>query len=541
LRVARAAFLAAFAVIAFRLVDLSVLQRGDEARLAERGSGVALPVGRGDIVDRNGVLLATSLDTASLYADPRKVLDPQRAAARLAGVLPNLDVAALAKQLAGERSFVWVRRNLTPREKYRVNALGIPGLDFLREEKRVYPHGHLLAHVLGFTDIDGRGIAGVEKSFDDVLRDQQEPLVLSVDLRLQHLLYEELSRAVDTFQAVGGAGVILDARTAEVMALVSLPDFDPNALDALTPEARFNRATLGVYEMGSTFKLFTAAMALDTGTVSIDSGYDATKPLRVSRFTIRDYHPQRRWLSVPEIILYSSNIGAAKMGRDVGPARQEAFLDSIGMLRALPLELPEVGTPMVPHPWREINAMTIAFGHGLATTPLHLVNGVAALINGGVLRAPTLLKREGEAGAIVGDQVISPQTSELMRQLMHMVVERGTGRKAQVDGYAIGGKTGTAEKNQNGKYQRRALLSSFVGAFPIDAPRYVVLTMLDEPKGNKATHGYATGGWVAAPTVGNVIRRMAPLVGLKPMEDDRLQPRNDLLVKVSHGKRGASY
>ena len=313
--------------------------------------------------------------------------------------------------------------------------------------------------------------------------------------------------------------MVLDVATGEVVAMVSLPDFDPNE-PVLDPDddARFNRVTKGVYEMGSTMKLFTVAMALDTGTTTLTGGYDASRPLRISRFTISDYHAKNRWLSTPEILVYSSNIGAALMAVDVGTTLQRQYLQRLGLLQKSTIELPEVGAPLVPNPWREINTMTVAFGHGLAITPLNLVNGVAALVNGGSLRPATLLYDPD--GAVEGKPVLSSKTSKQMRDLMRQVVLHGTGTKADVPGYKVGGKTGTAEKLVSGHYLQNARISSFVGAFPIDAPRYVVLAMLDEPKGNRSTANYATGGWVAAPVVARLVRRMAPLLGIPPVPDD---------------------
>ncbi|MFQ5939754.1 MAG: peptidoglycan D,D-transpeptidase FtsI family protein, partial [Alphaproteobacteria bacterium] len=385
--------------------------------------------------------------------------------------------------------------------------------------RRVYPQGRLVAHVVGFTDIDGHGLAGMERTFEAELRQAAVgPLALAIDMRFQQVLREELARSMAEFQAVGAAGVVLDARSGEVLAMVSLPDFDPHR-PPNEPEARFNRASLGVYEMGSVFKVFTTAIALDSGVVRLTDGYDATRPIRVQRYLIRDFHPKKRWLTVPEIFVYSSNIGAAKMALDVGTDRQRAFLGKLGLLQPSALELLEVASPIVPFPWREINTMTIGFGHGLAVSPVQLAAAFAAIVNGGIMRPPTLLARENRPPP-AGRRVISPKTSAWMRQLLRLVVTHGTGRKAAAAGYLVGGKTGTGEKAGPGGYRRRALLSSFAAAFPIHAPRYVVLAMLDEPKGTPETFGYATGGWTAAPTAGRIIARLGPLAGIRPLDDD---------------------
>lgn len=507
-------FVLAFLVVIGRLVDLVAFDsRSGFAPIAQMP---APSVVRGDIVDRNGVLLASSLPTASLYADPKEIIDARAATTALMTVFPNLDRQALLGKLSSEKRFVWIQRNLTPEEQYAVNRLGIPGLAFRTERRRVYPHGRLASHVLGATDPDEAGTAGIEKSFDGMLSNG-ERLRLSLDIRVQHIVRQELVAAIERFRAIGGAGLVLDVASGEVIAMVSFPDFDPNVPGDSNEDARFNSVTKGAFEMGSVFKLFTAAMALDTGVTTLDGGYDASKPLRVARHTISDFHPQRRWLSVPEILLRSSNIGAALMAVDVGSDAQRTYLDRFGLFSPSTIELPEIGAPRLPPNWGEVYSMTVAFGHGIAVTPLQLASGVAAIVNGGVLVPPTLLRRDPGA-ALDGRRVISQQTSRQMRSMMRLVVEHGTGSKADVAGYEVGGKTGTAEKEVGGRYDRDKRRSSFIGAFPMDAPRYLIFAMLDEPKGNASTYNYATGGWVAAPLVGTVIKRMAPLLKMRPDE-----------------------
>lgn len=530
-----------FAAIAGRVVELSALRDHNEPTVPTAAADAALQTGRADIIDRNGMLVATSLRTPSLYADPSEVLDANRAARRLTTVLTDLPVAEIEAKLRANRRFVWLKRSLTPHEQYKVNALGIPGLHFMDEWKRIYPQSSLMAHVVGFTDIDDRGISGIERSFDEVLRDGREPLRLSVDLRIQHIVRQELARQIGLFEAIGGTGIVLDVNTGETVAMVSLPDFDPNVAGEMSPDQRFNRATLGVYEMGSTFKIFNTAMALDAGTVTLRDGYDATKPIRIARFTINDFHGEHRWLSVPEIFKYSSNIGSVKMAMDVGTERQQAFMARMGMLKPMSLELPERGYPLVPSPWRPINTMTISFGHGLSVSPMHLASGVATVVNGGIKRPTTLLKTTGR---VLGEEVLKPATSKAMRQLMRLVVVDGTGRNADAKGYLVGGKTGTAEKVGGSRgYARKSLLSSFVAAFPVNDPKYVVLIMVDEPKGQKFSNGYATGGWVAAPAVKRIVERAAPLLGVAPIIMDPPDIRRDLLVDLpdTGGKRLASF
>lgn len=520
-------FSLAFLLVAGRLVELTVLRGATEPAIA-RGINPDLIaktslMERQPIVDRNGNILATNLKIASLYADPRKVLNAQRAATQLAQALPELSAGEVQAKLNSEKSFVWLKRGLTPREQYEVNRLGIPGLYFHSEQRRVYPQGPLAVHVLGYTDIDGKGISGIEQYFDEQLRDPSrtgDPLELSIDVRVQHIVRDEVAKTVEFFNAIGGGGIVLDIHTGEVLSLVSLPDFDPAAPGTATKESLFNRITLGVYEMGSTMKTLNTAMALDYGTVKLSSGYDASHPIQISRFRIRDDHPKNRWLSVPEIFMYSSNIGSAKMAVDVGPERQREFMARLGMLSKPTIELPEIGAPLVPRNWKTVETMTISFGHGLSVTPLQLASATAAMINGGVLHPPTLVKRPPGLPA-PGRQVIRRDVSDIMRKLMLLVVEDGTGKKAGVDGYLVGGKTGSSEKvNERGGYNRKANFNTFVAGFPMHNPRYIVQVMVDEPKGNKSTYGFATAGWTAAPAAGRIISRIAPLLGVPPVDEN---------------------
>ena len=531
----------AFAVVGIRLVDVALLQAAVEPRAVYAPKPATLQFARADIVDRNGVLLATSLPTASLYANPRQVQDPAYTADQLVSVLPDLNRELLTKRLSSKRGFIWLKRDLTPRQHWDVIRLGLPGVDFRREETRIYPQGRLVSHVLGFVDVDEKGIAGVERQFEIDLRDRAEPLALSIDMRMQHALCGELAAAKDKYSAKGAAGLILDARTSEVMAMCSLPDFDPNGSKAGKESSRFNRVAQGVYELGSAFKIFTTAMALESGVARLDDRYDATKPLKISRFTIRDYHAKSRWLSVSEIFMYSSNIGSARLAMEVGGKSQQDFLGRIGLLSPSEVELPEVGSPLVPDVWRQVSTMTIGFGHGIAVSPLQMAAGVAAMVNGGEFRQPSLIKRV--PGRVPdGVRVVSERTSKKIRKLMRLVVEEGTGSRAEAPGYLVGGKTGTAEKSGAEGYRRRALLSSFIGAFPTDEPRYVVFALLDEPTGTKKTHGYATGGWVAAPIVGRVVQKIGPIAGIRPYDPELPPIRRDLAINRTPGTRTlASY
>jgi cell division protein FtsI (penicillin-binding protein 3) len=549
LLVTGALFALVFAVVALRIVEIVAVGGATAESQIGRFRIVTPPVpGHADIVDRNGNVLAATLDSPSLYANPKQIVDAADAARKLVKVFPDLRAPEVYAKLSSGKSFVWIRRHLTPVEQYDVNQLGIPGLEFEHEERRVYPDGSLTSHVVGYTGIDNAGFAGVERALNDVLKGRREPLQLSLDLRLQYVLHEELQHVIDDFTAKGGAGLIMDVNTGEILAMASLPDFDPNRPVAPDPEhpktlladRMFNRITLGDYELGSIFKIFTVAMALEAGTSTISSTYDASHPIRIGRFTISDYHGKHRVLSVPEILMYSSNIGAARMALVAGAQRQREFLERLGLLKKPKIEVFEVATPHYPPKWREVNVMTIAFGHGISVPPINFATAAAALVNGGILRQATVVKQP--AGyAPRGQQVISIKTSEQMRRLMRLVVEHGTGTMAAAPGYVVGGKTGTADKVSGRHYAERKLLSSFVGVFPINDPKYLVLTMIDEPHPNKQSHGYATAGWTVAPATSRIIQRIAPLLGVQPVDESSPEVQRGLMVESLQGKRIEAY
>jgi len=542
-------FALVFAVVALRVVEIVAVGGGTAESQIARFRVVTEPApSHADILDRNGNVLAATLDSPSLYANPKQIVDATEAANRLVRVFPTLAAAEVYAKLTSGKSFVWIRRHLTPAEQYDVNQLGIPGLEFEHEERRVYPDGGLTSHVVGYTGIDNAGFAGVERGLDGVLRGRREPLELSLDLRLQYILHEELQRIIDDFTAKGGAGLIMDVNSGEILAMTSLPDFDPNRPTAPDPEhpsipladRMFDRVTLGVYELGSIFKIFTVAMALDCGTATVASTYDASHPIKIGRFTISDYHGKHRVLSVPEILMYSSNIGAARMAVAAGAQTQREFLARLGLLKPPKIEVSEVGAPHYPAKWREVNVMTIAFGHGISVTPLSFATAAAALVNGGILRPATLVKPPAGYEP-QGRRVISTKTSEQMRRLMRLVVEHGTGTMAAAPGYVVGGKTGTADKVSGRHYAERKLLSSFVGVFPINNPKYLVLTMVDEPHPNKQSHGYATAGWTVAPATSRIIQRIAPLLGVQPVDESSPEVQRALMVESLQGKRIEAY
>lgn len=511
-------FSLAFAGIGLRLVDLMAFGSDADSTLANRAVSAVAPVAdRADLRDRNGLILATTLPSVSLYADPKLVLDPIEASLRLSKVLPDLDQNKLLADLSADRRFVWLKRGLTPTQQYEVNRLGIPGLAFQNEERRYYPAGNLTSHVVGFTNIDAQGIAGLEKSLDDRLQNG-ESVALSIDLRLQEMVRNELQATITKFKATAGNVLIMDVKTGEILSMVSLPDFNPYDPTAASQDALFNRNTLGVYEMGSTFKIFNTAMALESGTSTLQTTYDQG-PIRVGRFTIRNFRaePQSGRWSVYEIFRQSMNTGSVHMFEAAGLERQKEFLARLGLTKPSPLELPEVGSPMVPQPWSQVSGMTISYGHGMAVTPVQLVTAVAAVVNGGTLHPPTLFKRD-PSQPVPGKRVLSSELSRTMRALMRVVTVSGTATKAEVPGYFVGAKTGSANKAVRGGYNRKAGVTDFVGIFPAYDPKYVVMTMLEDAQAIPGTYGYNTAGWNAAPLGGQIIARMGPMMGVEPKD-----------------------
>ena len=515
-----------FMTLAGRLVYLAVAP--DEPVGLRRATADATSAARPDILDRNGEVLATDVRTVSVFAEPRKILDKDEAVELLTAVLPEINAKDLRDRFERRRGFVWVKREISPRQQAEVHRLGIPGVGFVPENKRVYPNGKAAAHVLGFANIDNIGIAGIEKHLDqkglvdltgagiNAVPKELKPVYLSIDLRVQHALRDELATAMAKFKAKAAAGSIIDVNTGEVVATVSLPDFDPaNQVEALDPN-NINRINVGVFEMGSTFKALTVAMALDSGKINVNSTFDARNGLRYGRHTINDFHAKRTIMTVPEVFVYSSNIGTAKMALQLGVDHHRNFLRRAGQLDRLRTELPESAEPIVPQRWGELNTMTIAFGHGLAVAPLQAAMATGALMNGGLLIPPTFLRRSEEDAKAVATRLVKPETSEAMRYVMRLNAERGSASKAAVPGFYVGGKTGTAEKVVNGRYSKTKLFTTFMAVAPADKPRYLFMTLFDEPQGLPETHGYATSGWNASPTTGRIIERVAPLLGLPP-------------------------
>ena len=533
------AFAAIYAVIGGRLVMYATI--GDSHGSRRTASQDAIATARPDIVDRNGEVLATDVKAPSLFAEPRRIIDKDEAIELLTATLPDLDTGEVRDRLSGKKGFVWLKREITPVQQQEIHRLGIPGVGFLRENKRVYPTGSEVAHLIGLVNIDNQGIAGMEKWLDtnglaDLHRagfatDRlQRPVELSVDLRVEHALRDELMKAKEKFHTKAASGLVSNVRTGEIVAMVSLPDFDPNDPKEAHDPDRINRLTTGVYELGSTFKAFTLAMALDAGK-DLNSMWDARGPLHYGKFTIHDDEPKGRFISMREVFTFSSNVGAARIALSQGVEAHKAFLRKMGQMERLRTELPESASPILPKRWSELNTVTIAFGHGIAVAPLQAVMGIDALVNGGYLIPPTFMKRSEEEAMAIAKRVIKPETSEKMRFLMRLNAEVGTARKADVKGYYIGGKTGTAEKVINGHYAKKKVLTAFTAILPADKPKYQLLIMLDEPQALKETYGFITSGWNAVPTGGAVIARIAPLLGIEPRFD--LPPSDRLILAAS--------
>jgi len=520
--------LALFAAIAAcAIIRLAFLGLFEGAPRSMSLAEATLPA-RGEIVDRNGVLLAGDIDAYALWYNPEAMDDgpplvkgPHEVARQLHRIFPDMDVAETESRLASGKPG-YLRRRILPEEANRVHGLGEPALEFPREAERYYPQGSMAAHVLGFVSADGKGRIGMEEVFDDRLTDHMlrgAPAVLSIDARVQGALEDELGKGMYESEAKGAAGIVLDVDTGEVLALASLPAFDPNRIDRNSVPNIFNRVTNQVYELGSTFKPITVASALDAGTITdLGRRWPADRPLAVGRFRISDSHKIGASLNVPETLIHSSNIVTAQIADELGGDRLMATMRSLGMNKRPFIELPAKGYPLWPgEDWSRITTMTVSYGHGIAVTPLHLASAYAALVNGGVWRPATLRKLEpGEVPK--GRRVFKASTSARIRQLLRMIVVYGTGRKADAPGFRVGGKTGSAEKPGAGGYRHTSLVSTFAAAFPMDHPRYVVVAMLDEPKGTAATSGQRTAAWNAAPVVGRVVPRIGPFLNVMPDE-----------------------
>ncbi|MCP8883645.1 penicillin-binding protein 2 [Devosia sp. XJ19-1] len=514
-----------FGLVGGRLVQLGMVETDQTIEGQARDLITAT---RPPILDRNGLEMAVDIRVPSLYAEPRRIIDVEEAVSALRSVLPDLDETWLRNRLSGDQGFVWVRRELTPAIQDAVMRLGIPGVDFITESKRFYPAMNEAAHVLGSTNVDNQGIAGIERHMDSesvaLLQDlglargnALTPVELSVDMRVQHVMHEQLVDAMTRYQAIAAAGVMMDIHTGEVIALASVPDFNPNEPATALVKDSFNRITAGIFEPGSIFKTVTIAGALDSGSVAITDQFDARYGIRFGRYTIDDFHGKHRILTLPEVYKYSSNIGTIRIMQTLGKDNFRAFLGRMKFDERVDFELPEMRVPTVPKELSEVGAATASFGHGLSVSPLHMVTAYAAFANGGNYIAPTLYKRDIAEAEALYERVISPETSDSMRYLMRLNALEGSGSQMNkaAQGYRAGGKTGTAEKVVDGRYSSSKVTNFFASAFPLDNPRYAMVIMVDEPKAENPQSG-TTAGWNAGAISGRVIQRVAPMLGVAP-------------------------
>lgn len=519
------AILLGFSLVGARLVQLGLTETDSAIEGQARD---VITATRPPILDRNGLEMAVDIRVPSLYAEPRRIIDVEEAVRKLRTVLPNLSESWLRQRLSGDQGFVWVQRELSPSIEEKVMRLGIPGIDFITESKRFYPGMTEASHILGSTNIDNRGIAGIEKHMDSediaLLQDlglargnALAPVELSVDMRVQHVMHEQLIDAMTRYKAIAAAGVMMDIHTGEIIALASIPDFNPNEPATALVKDSFNRVTAGIFEPGSIFKTVTMAGALDSGAVKITDKFDARYGVRFGRYTIDDFHGKHAILSLPEVYKYSSNIGTIRIMQAMGKDNFRAFLSRVGFDARVPFELPEMRLPNVPKELSEVGAATASFGHGLSVSPLHMLTAYASFVNGGNYVPPTLYKRSVADAQALYRPVIKPSTSAEIRYLMRLNALQGSGsqmNKAAL-GYRVGGKTGTAEKVVDGRYSSSKVTNFFGSAFPLDNPRYAMVIMVDEPQAENPQSG-TTAGWNAGAVTGRIVQRVAPMLGIAP-------------------------
>lgn len=524
------AFVLGFGAVGLRMGALAATEP-TEPKTATGGPVIA--AGRADITDRQGRILATNLVTHALYAQPKLMVDPAGAADKLALIFPDLDAEKLRRDFTGAKKFLWIKKKISPEQMQLVHEIGDPGLLFGPREMRLYPNGALAAHILGGSSFGREGVAsaevigtaGVEKTFDQWLRDPANggaPLQLSIDLSIQSTVEEVLDGGMKLMNAKGAAAILMDVKTGEIVSIASLPDFDPNERPQPLTKGQagdsplFNRAVQGVYELGSTFKIFAVAQALDLGLVNPSTMIDTKSPMFWGKYKIRDFHNYGPSLPVTDVIVKSSNVGTAHIIERVGQEKQQDFLKSLGFFEPTQIELVEAptGKPLIPKKWSEISMLTISYGHGLSASPLHLAAAYATVANGGTRVRPTILKSDRLQE---GERVITEGTSEIVRSMLRQVVVRGTASLGEVPGYAVGGKTGTADKTKpTGGYYEDKVITTFASVFPAHDPKYVLVVSLDEPVESSGDEPRRTAGWTSVPVAAEIIRRVAPLLGLRP-------------------------
>ncbi|WP_341808793.1 penicillin-binding protein 2 [Wolbachia endosymbiont (group E) of Neria commutata] len=502
-----------YIIIIFRIFSLTFDHQSVPEDLKQINKAYKQP----DILDRNGVVIATNVPTTSLYINPTKVKNPEGIAEQLCSVFNDLKYENLYKLLTSKKKFAWIKRHLTPKELLVIKNTGVPGINFYDDIKRIYPHSNLFAHVLGYTDIDGNGIAGIEAYISKNIwtsasragMTSDRHIQLSLDLRVQNVVHDELAKAINKYQALGGVGIVLNVKNSEIISMVSLPDFNPNLQNKAEDAQKFNRASLGVYEMGSVLKFFTIAAALDANVTKISDLYDVSNPITIGKYKIHDFHKSKiPKITVRDIFIKSSNIGAAKIAAKLGVEKQVEYFKAMKLFSPLKIEIPEKSMPIVPSRWSESTLITASYGYGVAVTPMHIAQTAAGLVNDGIFHNATFILDKKS----IGEQILTRRTSRELRKLLRAAVTDGTGTRANIKAYSIGGKTGSAEKVINGKYDKNANIASFIGVLTTLDPRYIVLIAIDEPHGTK----FSTGGIIAAPVVKNIISRIAPILNVTP-------------------------
>ena len=545
-RVARARLLVAGAVATSCFMGISAkavwLASGHDAFKSAQ-SQAQTKASRGAIYDRKGRLLASTLPVMRLHLDPKMVLNPFEVAEKLAPLVPGKSEEDILHALRRKSRYVELDRKITPARHAAIMRLGLPGVNITATSLRSYPHAAEAAHLVGQVDRDGQGIAGIEKSLNEILA-SGEDVHLSIDLGVQAIVRQSIAHQIERFEAVGGAGLVMDMKNGEIISLVSLPDYDPNQYARASDDARFNRATKGVFEMGSIFKVLNTAIALESDMASLGSSYDVSKPMYVSGFPIRDYRPRNRALNLSEVLVYSSNIGSAKIAEAIGPVLQRSYMEKLGLLNRPSLELPETSQPLIPRKWGRLTTITVSYGYGLSVSPVHAAGAMAAAAGNGEFIAPTLLRRAPD-DVFERTRIFSSETTRKVRSMMRLVVSHkdGTANFADAPGYLVGAKTGSAEKLKKGErgYNKKANLTSVVAAFPIHDPRYLVFVMVDEPKPQKFSHGYATAGWVAAPVIAEIVKKAAPVLGVLPVDIKAPEIRQNLEPNLNIGGKGAIF
>ena len=535
-------FLFSFMTIGYRTISLAGINKPSTVNISFKTikTDINKNLPRGNIYDRNKELLATTISTSSLNINPQEVLNKKNTIKKLIEIFPQLDEVALKTKLDSKKQFVNILREISPKEHVLLLNEGIEGLKIRTKHKRIYPNNNLAAHILGSTDIDGSGIAGIEKSSDKQLKNGKN-IKISIHSGIQHITEKILFEQINKFDAEGGAGIVMNSKNGEIYAITSLPDYNVNNYNKVSNELLFNKATKGIYELGSTLKLITAAIALDSGLIKENEVFDVSRPLRVSSRTIRDFHPLNYAINIPEVIVHSSNIGSAKIAEKFGSETQLKYLRKLGFMNKMNLQIPEVGTPQVLMDRKLLSTMTISYGHGIAITPLHLASSTATLVNNGIKVNPTLFVSKTREKHT---RVFSKSTSNKIKSIMRLVVKSkyGTAKKAEAKGYLIGGKTGTAEKlSKTGGYLKKQNIVAFTSAFPINNPQFIITVMIDNPKGQKFSYGYRTAGWVVAPVVKRLVTRIAPILNIKPQNENSLNFSQNLIQYEIRGKeKGAN-